>query len=99
MKTRVHVLISGKVQGVFFRARTIERAVRLGVTGWIRNLPDGRVEAVFEGEKEAVDALVEFCRKGPIGAVVTGVDLQWDPFTGEFKDFKVRLQNRKYFQQ
>ncbi len=90
MKVRAHIYISGKVQGVFFRARTIERAVRLGVTGWIRNLADGRVEAVFEGDEEQVGAIVEFCRKGPRNAVVTGFDLKWDPFLGEFKDFKVR---------
>jgi acylphosphatase len=93
------MLVSGKVQGVFFRAKTMQEAIRLGVTGWVRNLPDGRVEAVFEGEKEAVDAAVEFCRKGPKGAVVTDVDLKWEQFTGEFKDFKVRLQNRNYLQQ
>ena len=77
----------------------MQEAVRLGVTGWVRNLPDGRVEAVFEGEKEAVDAAVAFFRKGPRGAVVTDVDLKSEPFTGEFKDFKVRLQNRNYFYQ
>lgn len=93
MKTRAHVLVSGRVQGVFFRARTMERAVRLGVTGWVRNLPDGRFEAVFEGEEEAVKALVDFCRRGPKGAVVTGVDLRWEPVTGEFVDFRMRHQN------
>ena len=93
MKVRAHVFVSGKVQGVFFRARTMERAVRSGLTGWVRNLPDGRVEAVFEGEEEAVKALVEFCRRGPKGAVVTGVDLTWEPFTGEFVDFRMRHQN------
>ncbi len=99
MKARAHVLVSGRVQGVFFRAKTMQEAIRLGVNGWVRNLPDGRVEAVFEGEKEVVDAAVEFCRKGTRSAVVTGFDLKWEPFTGEFKDFKVRLQNRNYFPQ
>ena len=66
--------------------------LRSGLTGWVRNLPDGRVEAVFEGEEEAVKALVEFCRRGPKGAVVTGVDLTWEPFTGEFVDFRMRHQ-------
>jgi len=90
MKARVQVLISGRVQGVFFRARTMQEAVRLNVTGWIRNLPDGRVEAVFEGEKEAVDAMVDFCREGPRGAAVIGVNAKWDLPKGEFRDFKIR---------
>jgi len=90
MKARAHIYIIGKVQGVFFRARTMERAVRLGVTGWVRNLPDERVEAVFEGEEEPVKAIVEFCKKGPRNAVVTKFDLTWEPFLGDFKDFKVR---------
>jgi len=90
MKVRAHLYVGGKVQGVFFRARTMERAVRLGVEGWVRNLPDGRVEATFEGEEEPVKALVEFCRQGSRGAVITQFDLNWEPFTGEFKDFKIR---------
>ena len=94
MYVRAHVFVNGKVQGVFFRAKTMQEAVRLGVNGWVRNLLDGRVEAVFEGEKEAVDAAVDFCRKGPRGAVVTNLELNWEPFSGEFKNFKVRLQSR-----
>jgi acylphosphatase len=90
MKTRAHIYISGRVQGVFFRARTMERAVRLGVSGWIRNLPDGRVEAVFEGEEEPIKEIVEFCKKGPKNAVVTSFDLRKEPFANEFNDFKVR---------
>ncbi|MCW4017159.1 MAG: acylphosphatase [Candidatus Bathyarchaeota archaeon] len=90
VKTRAHILVTGKVQGVFFRARTTERAFRLGVTGWIRNLPNGKLEAVFEGEKEAVDAAVEFCRHGPNRAVITEFDVKQEPFTGEFQDFRVR---------
>jgi len=90
MKARVKVLVSGRVQGVFFRARTMQEAVRQSVNGLVRNLPDGRVEAVFEGEKEAVDRMVDFCREGPRGAVVLGVDVKWEPFTSEFKDFKIR---------
>lgn len=94
MNVRAHIFISGKVQGVFFRAKAMQEAVRLGVNGWVRNLLDGRVEAVFEGEKEAVDAAVDFCRKGPRGAVVTNLELNWEPFSGEFKNFRVRLQSR-----
>jgi acylphosphatase len=90
MKARAKVLVSGIVQGVFFRARTMQEAVRQNVNGWVRNLPDGRVEAVFEGEKEALDKMVDFCREGPRGAMVIGIDVKWEPFTGEFRDFKIR---------
>lgn len=62
---RVRVLVSGRVQGVFYRATCAERARQLGVGGWVRNLPDGRVEAVFEGPDDRVDAIVEWCRQGP----------------------------------
>jgi acylphosphatase len=90
LKVRAHVYVSGRVQGVFFRSETRDEAVRHDVTGWVRNLPDGRVEAVFEGEKENVDRLIEFCRRGPPGAYVTKVDVSWEPYTGEFRNFKVR---------
>jgi acylphosphatase len=90
MKVRAHIHVSGRVQGVFFRARIMERAVRLDVAGWVRNLPDGEVEAVFEGEERSVEALLEFCRQGPSRAVITRFNLNWEPFVGEFKDFKVR---------
>jgi acylphosphatase len=72
---RAHVLISGQVQGVFFRAEARDRARRSGVGGWIRNLPDGRVEAVFEGPPDAVDALVEWSRRGPRGADVQELEV------------------------
>jgi acylphosphatase len=90
MKTRAHVFVSGRVQGVFFRSETKHKADRYDVKGWVRNLPDGRVEAVFEGEEEAVKALIEFCKRGPRGAMVTNVDLRWENLTGEFDAFKVR---------
>ena len=70
MKALAHAFVSGRVQGVFFRSQTRHIADRYGVNGWVRNLPDGRVEAVFEGEKEAVEALIEFCKRGPSGASV-----------------------------
>jgi acylphosphatase len=88
-KVRVHVFVSGIVQGVFFRQKTKQQAENLGVTGWVRNLYDGRVEAVFEGEEEDVKALVDFCRKGPRGAVITNVDVTFERFVGEFRNFKV----------
>jgi acylphosphatase len=67
-----------------------DEAIRQGVTGWVRNLRDGRVEAVFEGEKDDVERLVEFCRRGPSGARVTHVDVSHEDYTGEFRDFQVR---------
>jgi acylphosphatase len=88
-KIRAHVFVSGRVQGVFFRHQTRREAEVRGVTGWVRNLPDGRVEAVFEGEEHAVKALVDFCRKGPRGALITNVEVACEGFTGEFQDFEV----------
>ena len=90
MKARAHVFVSGRVQGVFFRSEIKYNAASQNVKGWVRNLPDGRVEAVFEGEEEAVKALIEFCKHGPAGARVTNINLRWENFTGEFDDFKVR---------
>jgi acylphosphatase len=90
VKVRAHVFVGGRVQGVFFRAQAMERAIRLGISGWVRNLPDGYVEAVFEGEEEPVKLMVEFCRKGPPSAVVTDFNVDWEPFKGEFGNFKVR---------
>ncbi|RLF16159.1 MAG: acylphosphatase [Thermoprotei archaeon] len=89
MKVRAHVFISGRVQGVFFRAWTEDEAVKRGLTGWVRNLADGRVEAVFEGDKEAVEEMVKLCWKGPPGARVTNVEVKWEPYTGEFTDFRI----------
>ena len=90
MKVRAHVFVTGRVQGVFFRSETKHEAKKRGVTGWIRNLRDGRVEAVFEGEEDAVKRLVEFCKRGPRGARVTHVDVIMEEYTGEFKNFQTR---------
>ena len=90
MKAGAHVYISGRVQGVFFRSETQDEAIRHNVTGWVRNLPDGRVEAVFQGEKDRVDILIEFCKRGPPGAKVAKVDVAWENYTGEFKTFNIR---------
>jgi acylphosphatase len=89
VKARAHVFVSGKVQGVFFRQTTQRQAESRGVTGWVKNLPDGRVEAVFEGEENAVQSLVDFCKKGPPGAVVTDFSVESEPFTGKFGDFEI----------
>ncbi len=83
MKTRCHVLVSGRVQGVFFRSATERLALSLGIGGWVRNLPDGRVEAVFEGERQAVEKAIAFCRRGPQGASVDEVEIRWADPKGE----------------
>jgi acylphosphatase len=72
--TRRRVIVEGRVQGVGFRLAVARRAQARGVRGWVRNRPDGAVEAVFEGEPEAVEGMVAFCREGPLGADVTRVD-------------------------
>ncbi|HVD49466.1 MAG TPA: acylphosphatase [Gaiellaceae bacterium] len=72
---QVHVRVSGRVQGVFFRAEARSRAESLGLSGWIRNEPDGSVAAVFAGEPERVDSMVEWCRRGPAGARVDEVEV------------------------
>ncbi len=87
---RAHVVIYGLVQGVYFRSSTRDKAVRLGVGGWVRNLPDGSVEAVFEGEKKKVEEIVGWCYKGPSGANVVKVNLSWQSYKAEFKHFDVR---------
>lgn len=80
---RAHVFVSGRVQGVFFRARTGEQARAAGLAGWVRNLDDGRVEAVFEGPRPAVQQLVEWCRVGPPASHVESVEVRWLAPTGE----------------
>ena len=87
---RCHVYLRGRVQGVWFRGSTREEAVRLGVTGWVRNLPDGRVELVAEGEDALVDALVEWCRRGgPPMARVDDLEISWEAPSGSFTEFNV----------
>jgi len=81
--TRSHVRIHGRVQGVFFRAEAQARAESLGVAGWIRNAPDGSVEAVFEGDDERVRSMVDWCRRGPSGSRVEDVEVKYEEPTGE----------------
>lgn len=92
MKTvRAHAYVSGLVQGVFYRANTVEAANRIGgLTGWVRNLPDGRVEVVCEGERDRVEELVAWLRSGPPAARVSDVEVVWERATGEFDSFDVR---------
>ncbi len=89
-RRRVHVWVNGRVQGVYFRDATRDAAIRYGVAGWVRNLPDGRVEAVFEGEHSAVEKVVGFCRKGPNKARVDGIEVVDEEFGEEFQDFQIR---------
>jgi acylphosphatase len=86
---RRRVFVSGRVQGVWFRASCRDVAVSLGLSGWVRNLPDGRVEALFEGEPAAVEAAVSWCATGPRGALVTSVDKIEEAPQGE-TGFRVR---------
>ncbi len=87
---RAHVVISGMVQGVFFRSYTQEMARSLGLTGWVMNRWDGNVEAVFEGEKKDVDRMVEWCYKGPPSARVEDVDVKNERYKGEYDTFSVK---------
>lgn len=88
-RIRGHVYVSGRVQGVMFRESARREATARGVTGWIRNLGDGRVEALFEGEEEAVRALVAWCNGGPSRARVDQVEVEWEGASGEFDRFEV----------
>ena len=88
MKVRVHVFVSGRVQGVFFRQSTQRKAQSLDVKGWVRNLPDGRVEAVFEGEEPAVKTVVDYCRHGPSAARVDDLEVRNENYVGEFSGFE-----------
>jgi acylphosphatase len=88
-RTRAHVFVSGRVQGVYFRATTRETAASAGVDGWVRNLDDGRVEAVFEGPAPAVESVVEFCHEGSEAAVVDSVDVTYEDPEG-LENFRIR---------
>jgi len=87
--TRAHVYVHGRVQGVFFRATTRDKARSLGVKGWVKNCLDGGVEAVFEGEKDTVEKVVDWCKKGPEGAFVNHIDIRWEKYSGEFDEFSI----------
>ena len=88
-KVRARVIIEGRVQGVFFRSHTQEMALRLGLKGWVKNLRDGSVEAVFEGDKDKVDQMIQWCHRGPSEARVTRVHLSWEKCDGELEDFSI----------
>lgn len=89
-KVRAHVMISGRVQGVFFRDYTQKAAQEKEIIGWVMNTPDGRVEAVLEGEKEKVEEMIRWCHQGSPHSRVTEVSVDWEDYAGEFEDFSVR---------
>ncbi|KPJ76911.1 MAG: acylphosphatase [Deltaproteobacteria bacterium SG8_13] len=88
-KVRAHAIITGIVQGVFFRIETQRAAELRGVAGWVRNKRDGSVEAVFEGDSKDVNAVLDWCRQGPARAVVHDVVVEWQEYTGEYGGFDV----------
>ncbi len=89
-QVRAHAVISGRVQGVFFRMETQRAARRIGVTGWVRNKADGTVEAIFEGDEDRVASVLEWCKQGPPHARVDNIDVKMAAFSGEFESFDVR---------
>jgi len=89
MESRLRIVIHGTVQGVFFRANTEEQAKRLGLRGWVRNNSDGSVEVMAEGDKAALEKLLEWCSHGPPGASVGDIKSEWLGATGEFKNFRI----------
>ena len=89
-KVRAHILVSGRVQGVFFRDSTRRIAEELGIFGWVKNSNNSKVEAVLEGEKEIIEKLIEWAKRGPIFARVNGIEIKWEDYQGEFKEFEIR---------
>ena len=86
---RAHIYVSGRVQGVYFRRDTVNEALLLGLKGWVRNLPDRRVEAVAEGEEEGVEEFIRWCHEGPPLAIVRGVEVFRERPMGEFETFRI----------
>lgn len=90
MKIRVHLYISGYVQGVFFRAYMQKEALDFKVNGWVKNLPDRKVEAVVEGEEQDIAHLIKWANKGPSEAKVDNVEVNYEKYINEFVDFEIR---------
>jgi acylphosphatase len=89
-EARAHLFIEGRVQGIFYRAFTRDVAHTLGLKGWVRNLYDGRVEAVFEGKKEIIERAIKECFSGPPGARVTNIEVKWEESAGDLKGFAIK---------
>ncbi len=90
MKSKVHVIISGRVQGVWFRADTKQTAEQLGITGWVRNTFDGNVEAVFEGDEENIKEMLDWCHHGPPSAEVENVEIEKQTPSNGFDGFSIK---------
>ena len=90
IQKRIHIFIIGRVQGVFFRQSTRVMAIKNNVTGWVKNLNDGRVEIVAEGETQNIDNLIIWCKTGPANSRVDEFELSEENFTSEFENFEVR---------
>lgn len=90
MKTNVHVIISGRVQGVWFRSDTKQKAEQLGLTGWVRNTIGGNVEAIFEGEEDLVKEMIDWCHRGPPSAQVEHVEVKNQDPTNGFEGFSIK---------
>jgi acylphosphatase len=86
---QVHLFVRGRVQGVYFRASTQREAKRLGLTGWVKNRPDGGVEILAEGEEDTLKELIGWANRGPSAARVERVDVRWRSFVGDFFDFRI----------
>lgn len=90
MTAQAHLIVSGKVQGVFYRASCQEVAIQYGLKGWVRNLPSGEVEALIQGEKEKIEKLIDWCKKGPPHARVSDVKIEWQLMTDRLYSFGIR---------
>ena len=88
-KIRAHIFISGRVQGVFFRRNIKNKAEKLELTGWVKNLADGRVEAIFEGEKEKIEGMIKWAKKGPFLAKVEKLEVAWENYEEDFQSFEI----------
>ena len=89
-RARVHLIIRGRVQGVYYRASMLQEARKLGLKGWVRNCADGSVEAIAEGRRDQLEKLISWCWQGPPGAAVAGIDPQWHPAQNSERDFAIK---------
>jgi acylphosphatase len=92
MMVSAEIYVRGRVQGVYYRGFAQEAALRLGLTGFCRNLPDGRVEVIAEGDRDVIETLIEQLRQGPSRARVEDLQIHWKPGGGQFKDFSIRYE-------
>ncbi len=90
MLKRIHIVVKGIVQGVYYRYNTLKKAEECHLTGWVRNKTDGSVEIVCEGTEENINNIVRWCKKGPEGAYVREIETTWGQYTGEFNAFEIR---------